>query len=125
MKINLIIFSILMSVNAFAYQRAYVVRTTSGNVIIPLNRGNNQQSQALKGQGMTFVTTVEIETKKEMDPTTQKEKEVKVYKSWVRGCDKVILPSKKDEEKRVNQGDHVELRFSQAGSCNVIDWKKM
>lgn len=124
--INLIIMSIIFSSSAFAYQQAYVIRTTSGNVIVPLNRNNNQQNQQLKGQGLTFVTTVDqIDVTKEVDPTTQKEKETKTFKAWVRGCDRVALPSKKELEQSVHQGDHVEVRFNAPGSCTVIDWKKM
>lgn len=123
-QINVIFLILIMSGNAFAYQRGYVVRTTSGNVIIPLNSGN-QQNQQLKGDGMVFVTTVDVQTKKETDPVTQKEVEKIILKSYIRGCNQVTLPSKKDMDKSVRQGDHIEIRFDQPGSCTVIDWKKL
>jgi len=99
------------------------VTTPQGNLYIPHPNPTN----TLSGVGMTFNTTVQIESSQETvtdasGKTTTKT--VKKYSAYVRNCGIVQLPSNESAEKSVQNGDRVELKFAADRSCLVQDWRR-
>lgn len=72
----------------------------------------------LQGQGVDFTGVTEVTTSDTTPP-------VKTYKVYIRGCGKVDLPDKGEEEmKKLSTGVSVRLRFKGGRSCEVQDWDK-
>jgi hypothetical protein len=118
-KLLLIPVVLTLTTSAHAYfNRPY------GNVIILPQNTNNQAQKPLQGTGMVFNSTVKVATKTSVDPTTGKPVETKTFTTWIRNCGDVTLPTTKDDEKKLKEGDRVELKFDKDGSCVVASWRR-
>jgi hypothetical protein len=85
----------------------------------------------LSGYGATFNSNIIIEEKAQemtkIDEKTGKEVKIKeqkkIYKAWIRGCQNVELPEKRDPFS-IKNGERIKVRLSAPRSCSVADWEK-
>jgi hypothetical protein len=121
------ILSLFLSVSASAFIRSnsIIYRTPGGGaVIIPRSNSESNTQKNLQGAGMVFNGSVKVSTETEEDPVTKLPKEKKIYKVWIRNCGDVTIPTTKDDESKIKNGDRVELRFDGTRSCNVASWQR-
>lgn len=81
-----------------------------------------QNQQDLKGVGLEFVGSLQIEeTSSQKD--NQKIKEKKFF-TYIRNCGKVSLPELDEKQmKNARQGSSLTIRFKESRSCIVNEWK--
>lgn len=88
------------------------------NMINNAIRENQKKKNELNGLGNEFSGPVEISS-----AATPQEPTKKSYKVYIRGCGKVELNQKSQEEmEKLKPGSIVKLRFTGSRTCQVSDW---
>lgn len=90
------------------------------NMINNSMRTNQKSQNELKGTGTDFSGIVEIQSAPTMEDPNKKS-----YKVYIRGCGKVDLPTKSEEDMaNIKNGSTVKLKFTGSRTCQVSDWSK-